>query len=149
MKKLQFSAILLFAVLAIFVSCNNDDETDERFQSELVGTMDMEILTDTETGLTWVNDIRGCFAGVVIATTECEDLTFAGQSDWRLPSPDEMVELITEISERDMRLNYINLDCAFMSTSDTTVWVFTENSTMPGGMTSNRPAISGVRCVRN
>jgi len=150
MKKIQFFAVLLLSMLSVLImSCKDDDANTERFQSELVGSMDMEILTDTETGLVWVNDARGCFAAIIIATTECDDLTFAGQSDWRTPSQDELVELLTEIDARDMNLNYINPDCGLMSTADTTVWVFTENTTMAGSVTMNKPGNAGIRCVRN
>lgn len=157
--KLYFAALIMSMGL-LTVSCSDDDDNDNadtememptaeaRFQTELVGDMDMELLIDTETDLVWVNDARGCFAAIVNPTTECAEFTFAGQTDWRIPTPEEMSELLTEIAERDMNLNYINASCALMSTSDT-VWVFTENSDMPGAMTMAEPGNAGLRCVRD
>jgi len=140
-------------LLFMGVSCDGDDESNNedmvpvRFEAQLNGDMDMETLLDTETNLIWVNDIRGCFAGIVNPTTQCEDLVFAGSSDWRLPSAEEMAALIKAIDERGMKLNYINSSCALMSTNDA-VWVFTENSDAPGEMTMMEPGNSGVRCVK-
>ena len=141
----------LFLCVTFMISCKDEDQdaTVDRFESELIGTMDMEVLIDNETNLVWVNDVRGCFAGIVTPTNQCEDLTFAGSSDWRTPTPDEMVELLSEISDRGMSLNYINSACALMSTSDSTVWVFTENSSSPGLTTTNKPGNAGLRCVRD
>ncbi|MEM6274888.1 MAG: hypothetical protein AAF735_06575 [Myxococcota bacterium] len=121
------------------------DSNAPRFSAELVGPMDMELLHDEETGLTWVNDVRGCFAGITTPGTQCDDLTFAGRTDWRMPNTGELSELLTEIAERDMNLNYINAACAVMTASDG--WVFTENSSMPGGISQNQPGNAGVRCV--
>jgi len=144
-------AMLLF----VGVSCSDDDESNSvdmvpvpvRFEAQLNGDMDMETLLDTETNLIWVNDVRGCFAGIVNPTTQCEDLVFGGSSDWRLPSPEELATLIKAIDERGMSLNYINSSCALMSTNDA-VWVFTENSDAPGEMTMMEPGNAGVRCVK-
>ncbi|MEL7304884.1 MAG: hypothetical protein AAFZ38_00325 [Myxococcota bacterium] len=126
----------------------DDDAMDSdapRFSSELVGPMDMELLNDEETGLTWVNDVRGCFAGITTPGTQCDDLTFAGRTDWRMPNTEELSELLSEIAARDMTLNYINAACAVMTASDG--WVFTENSSMPGGVSQNQPGNAGIRCV--
>lgn len=149
-KKINLLAIAIFSITII--SCSDDNDTTEvmteaRFQAEFVGDMDQEILIDNETDLVWINDVRGCFAAIVNPTTECAELTFAGQSDWRVPTADEMAELLTEIAEREMNLNYINVNCPLMSTSDT-IWVFTENTDTPGLMTMNQPGNAGLRCVR-
>jgi hypothetical protein len=135
----------------IFTGCGDDDTTedmmiDTRFESELVGMDDMEILIDTETNLVWVNDIRGCFAGIINPEMECGMLVFAGRDDWRTPTSAEMSALISAIAEREMELNYINSACSLMSTSDG-VWVFTENTDMPGGTTMMMPGNAGLRCV--
>jgi len=151
MKKLLLMALI--GVITI-TSCSKQEEEEikdpetpaVRFESELVGDDDMEILKDTETELVWVNDVRGCFAGVVIPETQCDDLTFAGRDDWRNPTSNEMSNLILGVVENDIELNYINTSCALMSTSEE-VWVFTENSTSPGQTTTAMPGNAGLRCV--
>lgn len=147
--------VLGMMVLLAASSCSEDDSVGDgeeggedmaRFQSELVGETDMELLIDTETDLVWVNDARGCFAAIINPTTECAEFTFAGRDDWRVPTSAELSELLTEIDARNMNLNYINASCALMSSSDQ-VWVFTENSDMPGATTTNEPGNAGLRCV--
>jgi len=151
MKKIV--SLLTLTIILSFTACSSDDdatqtpEEDTRFKKELVGEDKMEILIDTKTGLTWVNDIRACFAGVVVPENQSEDLVFAGKDDWRTPTSAEQVELIKAIAERNMKLNYINSNCAVMSSSDE-VWVFTENSDSPGQTTTNKPGNAGLRSVR-
>jgi hypothetical protein len=154
-KKITMQKLFLIALIALgglsIVACNDEDETpaaDTRFEQEFVGADEMEILIDTKTNLVWVNDIRGCFAGVVTPMTQCEMLTFAGRSDWRTPTVAEMSELLKEIAAREMNLNYINAACGLMSTSEMT-WVFTENTDMPGETTTATPGNAGLRCVAN
>lgn len=134
-----------------FTACNSEDDTtpteNERFESEFVGTDKMEIIKDTKTNLTWVNDNRGCFAAIIIPENQCADLEFAGKDDWRTPTSMELVELLTAIAERDLKLNYINSSCAVMSSNES-IWVFTENSSTPGVTTTNQPGNAGLRCVR-
>jgi len=144
-----FALILLISL----TSCKDDEveETptpDTRFEKVLVGNDNMELLKDNVANLEWVNDNRGCFAAIVTPGTQCEDSMFAGKSDWRTPTPDEMSVLIKEIDKRNMSLNYINASCAVMSTSMAT-WVFTENSSTPGVTTTMMPGNAGLRCVRS
>jgi hypothetical protein len=152
-KKNYMKKLLQFTLIALgglsIVACGEDEAApaaDMRFEQELVGTDEMEILIDTETNLVWVNDIRGCFAGVVTPMTQCEMLDFAGRTDWRTPTVAEMSELLTEIAAREMNLNYINATCGLMSTNEMT-WVFTENTDMPGETTTATPGNAGLRCV--
>ena len=151
MKKLLLMALI--GVITI-TSCSKQEEEEienpetpaARFETELVGDDDLEILKDTETELVWVNDIRGCFAGIITPEAQCQNLTFAGRDDWRTPTADEMSNLILGVVDNEIELNYINTSCALMSTSEE-VWVFTENSTMPGETTTAMPGNAGLRCV--
>lgn len=149
MKKIV--SLLTLSIILSLTACSSDDEAtkteDTRFKSELVGDDKMEILIDTKTGLTWVNDIKGCIPGVVIPDGQSEALEFAGKDDWRTPTSAEQVELMKAIVERKMKLKYINANCAIMSSSDG-VWVFTENSNSPGETTTTEPGNAGIRSVR-
>ncbi|MEO1334204.1 MAG: hypothetical protein AAFV29_01115 [Myxococcota bacterium] len=146
-KNLLVSMMMIASTLA--VACGDDENANEpasmRFQAQLVGEMNMELLNDTMTGLTWVNDIRGCFAAVTMPGDQCETLVFAGREDWRIPTSAELSELLSSVAAMNMSLNYINSTCAIMTASDG--WVFTENSSMPGAMSSAVPGNAGIRCV--
>ena len=149
MKKIV--SLLTLSIILSLTACSSDDDAtpteDARFKKELVGDDKMEILIDTKTGLTWVNDVRGCIPGVVVPEGQSEELEFAGKDDWRTPTSAEQIELIEAIVERKMKLNYINTSCALMSSSDA-VWVFTENSNDPGQITDVKPGNAGLRSVR-
>lgn len=109
-----------------------------------------EYLKDTQTGLVWVNDIRYCFAGITDpSSSSCamlNDATVGGVNTWRIPTTEEMSALILAVVDDDtIQLNYINASCAVMTASDG--WVFTENSTAPGTISSVVPGNAGLRCV--
>lgn len=146
MKKIYFT---MLAALLTFGACEDetkDEEQISRFQSEKVGADEMEIITDTQTGLIWVNDVRGCFAGIVNPGTQCDEMVFANRDDWRTPTPEELSVLLTAVDAEGIQLNYINTSCVLMSSSER-VWVFTENSTSPGTTTTMEPGNAGLRCV--
>ena len=148
MKKL-FTLTVLITVFT-FASCDKDEKEEiesERFTKEMYTADNFETIKDNETKLEWVNDTRGCFAGIVTPNMQCADTDFADFSDWRTPTADEMSTLIKEIASKNMKLNYINTSCAIMSTSEE-VWVFTENSSTPGQKTTQKPGNAGLRCVR-
>ncbi len=137
--------VVLLAIILGFTSC--EKAASDRFESSMIGDDKEEIIKDTETGLTWVNDVKACFGGIIVPANQCMDLTFAGESDWRTPTASEMSELILGIDAAELKLNYVNTSCAYMSTSESK-WVFTENSASPGEMTTNEPGNAGLRCVR-
>jgi len=115
--------------------------------SELDGT---ETLLDTETGLTWINDVRFCFAGVTTPeASNCEilgDMALSGATDWRLPTSNEMSDITLAVdADEGVTFNFINPACAVMTASDG--WVFTENSNSPGVISPIEPGNAGVRCV--
>ncbi len=149
MKKIV--TLFTLSIILSLTACSSDDDAQKpeeaRFKKELVGDEKMEILIDTKTGLTWVNDTRGCIAGVVVPEGQSEELVFAGKDDWRTPTSAEQVELIKAIVEHKIKLNYINTSCVLMSSSDA-VWVFTENSDDPGQTTTTQPGNAGLRSVR-
>ncbi len=150
--KTSLKVFTLIFVLILSTSCKNDDDDeqpqDTRFEKVNEGNVDMETLKDKVTNLEWINGTGGCFAGIVTPASQCDDSTFGGYSDWRTPTPNELSNLIVEINNRGMSLNYINSGCALMSTSMAT-WVFTENSNNPGQTTTSEPGNAGLRCVRN
>lgn len=126
------------------------DNTGDRLISSIADSDGAETLLDTETGLTWVNDISFCFAGVTRPEdSNCEvlgEMAVAGRTDWRLPTSQEMSAVTLAVdADEDVTFNFINAACAVMTTSDG--WVFTENSNAPGMLSAVEPGNAGVRCV--
>ncbi len=131
-------------------SASSTPTTEHRLVTKIASSDQTEVIKDTEAELTWVNDIRYCFAGVVDqASTSCaalNDSSIAGVSDWRTPTTAELVALTNAVVEDDsVTLNYINPNCSVMTGSDG--WVFSENSTAPGTVSQVTPGNAGLRCV--
>ena len=130
---------------------SGDGEVDQARLETIIDPQDQtEYLKDTQTGLTWVNDIRYCFAGITDpSSSSCamlNDATLGGVNSWRIPTAEEMSGLILAVvADETVQLNYINASCAVMTASDG--WVFTENSTSPGTISTVVPGNAGLRCV--
>ncbi|MBX2886476.1 MAG: DUF4437 domain-containing protein [Granulosicoccus sp.] len=121
-----------------------------RLISSISGLDGAETLLDSKTGLTWVNDISFCFAGVTRPEdSNCSilsDMEVAGITDWRLPTSQEMAEVTLAVdADENINFNFINPSCAVMTASDG--WVFTEHSNAPGTISMLEPGNAGVRCV--
>ena len=121
-----------------------------RLVSSISNVDGAETLIDTDTGLTWVNDISFCFAGVTRPEdSNCQvlsDMGVAGIIDWRLPTSQEMSDVTVAVdSDENVSFNFINPACGVMTASDG--WVFTENSASPGTISQIEPGNAGVRCV--
>lgn len=54
------------------------------------------VLLDRATGLSWEQSVQGVYSAITFAaaTTHCDELSFDGKSDWRLPT---LVELLTTV----------------------------------------------------
>ncbi|MEE9333545.1 MAG: DUF1566 domain-containing protein [Granulosicoccaceae bacterium] len=159
--KNTYQLIGAVATALVMTSCSSDgssttpedmDSTTEPAQliTELAMDDQVELLRDTKSGLTWVNDIRWCFAGVTDPTANncaaLNDATVGGVSDWRIPTSEEMSALIVAVvADEAIELNYINTSCAVMTASDG--WVLTENSSSPGTISQAVPGNAGLRCV--
>lgn len=134
-------------------ACSSDDDEStviHRLVTKIASSDQTEVIEDTEAELTWVNDIRYCFAGVVDpASNSCaalNDSSIAGVNDWRTPTTAELVSLTHAVVEDDtVTLNYINANCSVLTGSDG--WVFSENSTSPGTISQVTPGNAGLRCV--
>ena len=74
-------AIAIFAFLPLFAAFNS---------STVKGDV---IVTDSETGLVWQKSYVGDKTWKE-ALAYCENLTYAGYSDWRLPDKNELASLI-------------------------------------------------------
>ncbi|MCK5353709.1 MAG: hypothetical protein KAJ63_01215 [Methyloprofundus sp.] len=121
-----------------------------RFKSETVGVDEM--LVDSINKRSWVNGSHACNINADAAMTAsmdavsyCETLEFAGYSDWRAPTSDEMADMIVNADRLDVQLNYRNPNCQFMATSDG--FVQTENNMEPGKIVDSA-VNSGTRCMR-
>jgi hypothetical protein len=75
--------------------------TARSFTVSAPGPVNEEVVTDNITGLMWVRDAngRGCnyYGGILTweaAIAFCENLSFAGYSDWRLPNVRELQSIV-------------------------------------------------------
>ena len=87
-----FSPILKTGQTTVYSA--NDDGTYQK--GRVIGTRFVDngdnTITDLATGLMWVKDVASIGGGFSTtatwadAITACEGLTYAGQTDWRLPN---------------------------------------------------------------
>lgn len=92
------------------ISIGIDSEESKSEASELLPYADNGdgTVTDKRTGLMWVKDCTGdgCLSGATTsweyARIFCENLTYAGYTDWRLPSRDELKGILdTGVSDEN------------------------------------------------
>lgn len=124
----------------------------ERFE-DVISETGMQALLDLETNLLWVNDVNACNPlgapnedTPMLAMQYCDDLVFQGFEDWRIPTPDEAIELITVALEEGVDLVYQNPGCPAVIAMGG-VAVETHNGDNPGDVTEMPPSL-GIRCVR-
>ncbi len=124
--------------------------TDNQFTSQFVGAD--EILVDKTNNTTWVNGNGGCISPAMVgaidharAQTLCEELEYAGKTDWRSPNNIEMSALIISSVNQGVTLNYLNAMCPAMVTTDG--FVQTENTANPPGAILETANPAGVRCI--
>lgn len=126
-------------------------KTPPRFESKTIGID--ETLIDSISKKTWINGSHACMINADAAmtaaddaVTHCESLAYASYQDWRVPTSEEISEMIVEADALDVKLNYKNPNCQFMVTSNG--FVQTENTTEPGKVVETA-VNSGTRCVRD
>ena len=165
-KNTWIGALLLSA---IFVGCgdNESKESTERFVFETINGDTVE--KDTQKKLMWVGsdgaDGKACQknptadmeAGAIASAKEhCESLVFAGFDDWRVPTPNEMSEMIKGMYAAGKTPYYTVPSCPrLMGAEGTTAMaVNTHNSEpvgalIPWGTLLQMPKTNyGVKCVR-
>lgn len=59
-------------------------------------TRDIEIVTDSNTGLEWQDDTIGTTVTWEAAIAQCEALTLGEHEDWRLPNINELTSLMDD-----------------------------------------------------
>ncbi len=167
--QLSISTLLGSLLLSsFFVGCgsssssNTDDSSNnnsDRFKS--VTMMNQIVMQDKTTSLEWVNGSGGCHPmtpgktqAVALAESlkHCDDLVYAGHSDWRVPTPNEIKEFNVEMGEAGITPFYANPSCprvVGLNDRATDLSTVSTHNTPPIGtvaawMNSN----AGVRCVR-
>lgn len=119
------------------------------------------IVTDTETGLIWQKTYVSSktWQG---ALSYCENLTYAGYSDWRVPNKNELASLVN-YGKYDPASDFpADMPAGYFWSSSTSVtypsqaWLVTftvgailEDSVYDGDKKSNATHDYYVRCVRN
>ncbi len=176
-KLIAGTVIIALALIGCGSSDNNSDsndrETENMNSSRFVKMtmMNQNLMRDTTTGLEWVNGNNktgvssGCNpigagqdeVGIkTIAEEFCSDLSFASHDDWRVATPQEHQEFITEMKKAGKTPFYANPACPRLvgkESSGKIKSVNTHNTEPVGGMTvwSDLPLSSnnaGIKCVR-
>lgn len=96
-------------------------------------------VTDTALGLTWQKSDDGQSRDWPSALKYCEDLTLAGQSDWRLPNVKELQSIV------DYAKNDPALDQRFLTQSDKKGWFW--SSTTHGDNITMASYVCFGKCV--
>jgi len=152
------------------VEHNKTDEnsTIDRFSTKDVNGEILEI--DASTGLSWVGSKgangRACQPRAAATTEEeditaakshCTSLSFAGYSDWRVPTAKEQQIFITGMNDARIKPFYGNLGCPRVIGTDgkSAIAVNTHNSSPVGDLIpwktllENTATNFGVKCVRD
>ena len=117
-----------------------------------------EVVTDSATGFMWQKDfiVRGEWKQ---ALNYCENLVYAGYSDWRLPNKNELLSLANyKNSNPDSNLSWIEGDATSYYYSSSTPSYYKEVTTVSsvegktadfGKVETNYYRMRNVRCVRS
>jgi len=105
MKKSIFSLILVLGVVSLL-------------HAEFVRDNSKEVVVDNSTNLMWQddNDVKSVTKTWVEAINYCENLNFAGYSDWRLPNINELKSIV------DYTKNNSAIDSEFSNVASVFYW---------------------------
>ncbi len=108
------------------------------------------IVTDTETGLVWQKTyVSGKTWQQALAY--CENLTYAGYSDWRLPDKNELASLVN-YGKHNPASDFPDMPSAFFWSSTTHVYDtgYASRVNFLSGLVNgtHKPFSNYVRCVR-
>ena len=134
------------------VLCVSGDELTVATSSDFTTSSDGDILTDNRTGLMWQKE-HVADKTWQQALKYCENSTYAGYSDWRLPNKNELASLLDPGKSVDPYSNFPDMPSSWFWSSSTYVrytnnaWYVDFNS---GGVSNyNKTYDTYVRCVRN
>lgn len=143
---------------------NNNTNEDNTTDPIVVGyTAGDGVIIETKsdgTKLAWVNATgTACLiyriaqrGGTILGggTAHCEGLEHGGITTWRMPTEEEAVYLMANVSTTgEERIIYPddNPNCQFMATSTDGRYVYTTNNPNTGAFTDADRGTAGIRCV--
>jgi len=141
---------------AMYTPCGPKHDS-EKFADMCIGID--QVLVDKLPKLAWINASHGCKLDMMFSASTrnlagaiqyCSDLNFAGSQDWRLPTQDELSNLIIQSIADNVHLNYANKTCKIVIATDG--YVLTEHVVSVGRQPGEKSPVAsrfGVRCVRD
>lgn len=135
------------------VLCVSGNEMAPTASSDFVLSSDNEVVTDKRTGLIWQKEYDDSGKTWQEALKYCEDSTYAGYSDWRLPNKNELLSLLDPGKSNAPYSNFPDMPSRWFWSSSTDV----SNPYYAWYMLFNIGSISSytktnhysVRCVRS
>ena len=140
------------------VLCVSGEEMKPAVSSDFTISSDGETVTDNRTGLMWSISFEASEVSWDYALQSCENSTYAGYSDWRLPNKNELASLVNYEKPESP---YSYCPGTFSSTV-TSHSIYISSSLSVGSTISNwsvdfgngsvshtQPYSSKIRCVRN
>ncbi|GEM_PF-4477626 len=160
MKNKQIAITFLILAIPAYFSCSSAGKISTQKPGPLSLSLIHEeaIVKDSQTGLVWVNSKNACYlhriGPVSISDTpqkaidHYSNLTFAGNSEWRLPTDAELSDFVIKTKSQNLQLAYIFEGCKTIIAANGK-FVKTEKSDEAGIIEDMIAGGAGVRCVND
>lgn len=129
MKKYLLGLPIILMLVGCGGSGNQKNAADfSNFEPKTLGARKDKVLVQKDKNLMWINDAdkskKACLAvkndtGYNIAQAFCENLTFAGFTDWRTPNSTEMVDFVEKTNKANIQTAYY-APCKLLMATDYT-----------------------------
>ncbi len=146
----SLSLSLLFA--ALFIVLSGSIRANEALRFHIKGEIGKEIVLDQTSGLIWQKEYIPDKSWQD-AVNYCEQLSYGGFSDWRLPNVDELHSLVnSNLSHPASQFPNMPATLTFLTSSTRTIdmdWAWCINFNSGKLIFCEKTFFSNVRCVRN
>lgn len=157
-KIIVLLASIFIASAFAFAACSNTEENNEESSGPLtITTLNSgKVVVDSETDLTWANHESDACLGIELPSeitdspaesiAYCDTLDYAGSTNWRLPTEDELVDFVQKTESQGLELDYQFPNCQTVVAQNGR-FVKTENTDEAGAAYDTVSTAVGTRCV--